>query len=96
VNHRWLFQGKIIGVIVIIFSQALALILLLIQRNKRSRAEDESQRLRDDLTHVSRVLSMGEIATSLAHEINQLRTPIKGQRFPLPCRFIWRIRDDIL
>jgi len=66
-DHR----GKIIGVIVIIFSQAFALILLLIQRDKRSRAEDESQRLRDDLTHVSRVLSMGEIATSLAHEINQ-------------------------
>lgn len=64
-------KGKIIGVMVIIFSQAFALILLLIQRNKRSRAEDESHRLRDDLTHVSRVLSMGEIATSLAHEINQ-------------------------
>jgi signal transduction histidine kinase len=64
-------KGKIIGAIVIIFSQAFALILLLIQRKKRSRAEDESQQLRDELTHVSRVLSMGEIATSLAHEINQ-------------------------
>jgi signal transduction histidine kinase len=71
-------KGKIIGVIVIIFSQAFALILLLIQRNKRSRAEDESQRLRDDLTHVSRVLSMGEIATSLAHEINQPLTAIQS------------------
>jgi signal transduction histidine kinase len=71
-------KGKIIGAIVIIFSQAFALILLLIQRKKRSQAEDESQRLRDDLTHVSRVLSMGEIATSLAHEINQPLTAIQS------------------
>jgi len=66
-NHK----GKITGAIVIIFLQSFALILMLIQRKKRSLAEEESQRLRDDLAHVSRVLSMGEIATSLAHEINQ-------------------------
>ena len=66
-NHK----GKIIGVIAIIFLQSFVLIFLLIQRKKRSQAEDESQRLRDELTHISRVLSMGEIAASLAHEINQ-------------------------
>ena len=63
--------GKIIGAILIIIAQFSALLILLSQRAKRSRAEKESQRLRDELAHVSRVLSMGEFATSLAHELNQ-------------------------
>ena len=81
-------KGKIIGAIVIILLQSLAVILLLIQRKKRNQAESESQVLREDLAHVSRVLSMGEIATSLAHEINQPLTAIQSyaqaaQRFLL-------------
>ncbi|MBL0732042.1 MAG: hypothetical protein JJW03_04225, partial [Desulfosarcina sp.] len=64
-------KGKIIGAIVIIFSQAFALMLLLVQQKKRNQAENESRRLRDELSHVSRVLSMGEITASLAHEVNQ-------------------------
>ena len=71
-------KGKIIGAIVIILSQSLAVTLLLIQRKRRSQAESESRRLRDDLAHVSRVLSMGEIATSLAHEVNQPLTAIQS------------------
>ena len=64
-------KGKIIGAIVIIFSQAFALMILLVQQKKRNQAENESRRLRDELAHVSRVLSMGEITASLAHEVNQ-------------------------
>ncbi len=71
-------KGKIIGVIVIIFSQTAALVFMLLQRKKRSLAEAESQRLQDDLAHASRVMSMGEIATSLAHEINQPLTAIQS------------------
>ena len=53
---------------------------------RRSRAEGESQRLRDELAHVSRVQAMGEIAASLAHEINQPLSAVRnyaqaGQRF---------------
>ena len=71
-------KGKIIGAIATILLQSLAVILLLIQRKKRNQAESESQVLREDLAHVSRVLSMGEIATSLAHEINQPLTAIQS------------------
>jgi PAS domain S-box-containing protein len=35
------------------------------------RAEMEAQRLRQELSHVTRVATMGELATSLAHEMNQ-------------------------
>ena len=35
------------------------------------RIEEEYRRHRDDLAHVTRVATMGEMATSLAHELNQ-------------------------
>ncbi|MBL8857217.1 MAG: GHKL domain-containing protein [Planctomycetes bacterium] len=37
----------------------------------RARAELRASHLRDDLAHVSRVATAGELATSLAHEVNQ-------------------------
>jgi signal transduction histidine kinase len=37
----------------------------------RKRAEEESHRLRDQLAHVGRVATMGELAGSIAHEVNQ-------------------------
>jgi PAS domain S-box-containing protein len=38
---------------------------------EQTRAEDEARRSRDELTHVLRVATMGELATSVAHELNQ-------------------------
>ncbi len=35
------------------------------------RTEDEARRSRDELAHVLRVATMGELATSVAHELNQ-------------------------
>lgn len=42
----------------------------------RRRSEMEGQRLRQDLAHVGRVSTMGELAASLAHELNQPLTAI--------------------
>ena len=81
-DHKW----EIIGAFVIILVQALFLIGLIVQHQRRSRAEDESQRLKDELAHFSRVQAMGEIAGSLAHEINQPLSAVRnyaeaGQHF---------------
>jgi len=73
-DHKW----KIIGIIVIIFIQAFALIGLIIQYKRRSRAEKESRKLQDERAHFSRVLSMGEISASLAHELNQPLSAIRS------------------
>jgi two-component system sensor kinase FixL len=43
---------------------------------ERRRAEEEVQRSRDRLTHVSRLSTMGEMAGGLAHELNQPLTAI--------------------
>jgi PAS domain S-box-containing protein len=39
--------------------------------SKRKQAEEEATRLRDELAHVNRVGTMGEMAAALAHELNQ-------------------------
>ena len=44
--------------------------------SERKRAEAEVLRHRDELAHVSRVSTMGELAASLAHELNQPLTAI--------------------
>jgi PAS domain S-box-containing protein len=38
---------------------------------ERKRAEEEARKHRDELAHVSRISTIGEMATGLAHELNQ-------------------------
>ncbi len=73
-DHQW----EIIGIFVVLLAQAFALFALIIQHRRRRRAEEESQRLRDERAHTSRVLAMGEIAGSLAHELNQPLSAIRS------------------
>jgi PAS domain S-box-containing protein len=43
---------------------------------ERKRAEAEAGKLRDDLAHITRVAVLGELTSSLAHEVNQPLTAI--------------------
>jgi C4-dicarboxylate-specific signal transduction histidine kinase len=43
---------------------------------EHSRSEEESRRLRDELAHLTRVATVGELTTSLAHELNQPLTAL--------------------
>lgn len=91
VRYRELSQWEqhkkaIIGIVVIMLSQTFALFVIIIQSRRRQRAEKESQKLRDERAHITRVLAMGEIAASLAHELNQPLSAIRtyaqaAQRF---------------
>jgi len=47
------------------------LVISHIDVTRRRRAEEQAQREREDLAHALRVATLGELATSLAHEINQ-------------------------
>ena len=73
-DHKW----QIVAVIVVILGQAFALFALQIQHRRRRRAEEEAQKLRDERAHISRVMAMGEIAASLAHELNQPLSAIRS------------------
>ena len=45
---------------------------------QRKRVEEDARRHRNELAHTGRVIVMGEMATSLAHELNQPLTVISG------------------
>ncbi len=51
--------------------QSGLIIALVLQSRRRRRAELEARRRREELAHMTRVATMGELTASLAHEINQ-------------------------
>lgn len=55
----------------LILLQSGLILALVLQSRRRHRAEIEARRRREELAHMTRVTTMGELAASLAHEINQ-------------------------
>lgn len=51
--------------------QAVTILALLVQRRQQRRAEAQIERQRTELAHVSRVSTMGQLASALTHELNQ-------------------------
>lgn len=51
--------------------QSGLILALVLQGRSRRRAQREAQRRRQELEHMTRVATMGELTASLAHEINQ-------------------------
>ena len=66
-RYRW----WIAGALVVFAAQAAMIGGLLLQRRRRRRAEAALQRNREELAHVTRVSTVGELTTSVAHELNQ-------------------------
>ena len=66
-RYRW----YILGALFIFVLQAVMIAGLFVQRTRRRRAEMELQRNREALAHVARVATVGELTTSVAHELNQ-------------------------
>lgn len=66
-RYRW----YIVGALFIFVLQAVMIGGLLLQRRRRRRAEADLQKNREELAHVMRVSTVGELTTSVAHELNQ-------------------------
>ena len=66
-DHR----NLIIFVSAALVAQAITIIALLVQRGRQSRAEAEIERQRTELAHVTRVSTLGQLASALTHELNQ-------------------------
>jgi signal transduction histidine kinase len=90
-----LHNGKIIGVIMLLACQSVLIATLLIQRARRRRAELEARQRRDELAHVSRVATVGELTSSLTHELNQPLTAIVTNA-QAGLRFLLRETPDFL
>lgn len=65
-----------IGLTPIETSEGRFVLASIIDITERKRAELETQLHRSELAHVTRIATMGELATSLAHELNQPLTAI--------------------
>ena len=66
-RYRW----PIIGTLAVVLLESLLIAGLMVQRARRKRAEAEASVQRSQLAHVQRVTAVGELAATLAHEINQ-------------------------
>jgi signal transduction histidine kinase len=66
-RYRW----GVFAVVAAFLLQAGLIGALLVERERRRRAESRARRSLGQLAHLDRVAAMGELATSLAHELNQ-------------------------
>ena len=64
-------RGLIIGVAAVLVVQTSLIAGLIAQRAWRRRLEREAVELRHELAHAGRVTMLGQLASSLAHELNQ-------------------------
>lgn len=62
---------SLVIIILLTLLDAVLLFELMRCRRGRRRAEEELRKVRADLAHVSRVTALGELAASIAHEVNQ-------------------------
>jgi signal transduction histidine kinase len=90
----WDLRYYAIGVLAFIMAQSLLIVGLLIQKRRRRLAEESLRHHREELAHVSRIATMGELTTSLAHEINQPLTAILSNA-EAALRFLSRTEPDI-
>jgi len=74
--NLWDLRYYAIAVLAFILAQSLLIAGLLVQKRRRRSAEAEARQRREELAHVTRIATMGELTTSLAHEINQPLTAI--------------------
>jgi signal transduction histidine kinase len=99
------YHWYIIAALAIMALQAVLITDLLLERARRRRGETDLQRNREQLAHVTRISTMGELAASLAHELNQPLTAIlsnaqAAQRFlnakPAELKEVDEILEDIV
>lgn len=80
------YRGVILISLAVILAQAFTIAGLLTQRHYRQIAEQKLVSQRTELAHVARVSTMGQLASALAHELNQplgaiLRNAEAGEMF---------------
>src|SRR4029453_19005987 len=66
-DYRW----YVIGTLAAIAIQALLIATLIIQRNRRRKAEFAARQQRVELAHSLRLATIGEMTAAISHEINQ-------------------------
>jgi signal transduction histidine kinase len=66
-----LYRWQILGTLAVILLQGALIAALVVQRQRRLRAEIAVQRHRMELAHAGRLATAGELTAAIAHEVNQ-------------------------
>jgi signal transduction histidine kinase len=66
-QYRW----RVVAVGATLAIETALLVALFFERQSRKRAENESRQRRQELAHAARLATVGELAASISHEINQ-------------------------
>jgi signal transduction histidine kinase len=72
------FRTVILAVAAIIAAQSASIVLLLLERRRRIRALRMVEESRDQLTHIGRVATLGELAATISHELRQPLAAIRA------------------
>lgn len=71
-DHR----AAVLAVVAVLFLQGALITALLVERRRTREARETARRQQTEIAHMNRVAAMGELASSLAHELNQPLTAI--------------------
>lgn len=70
------YKWRIVSLVSLVIVQSALIVGLVINRVRRKRAEGALQQTQSELAHVGRVMITGELAATIAHEVNQPLTAV--------------------
>ncbi|HKE92965.1 MAG TPA: ATP-binding protein [Povalibacter sp.] len=63
--------GLQIGIVALLVLQTVLIVVLMVQNHRQRRAQDEARRQQSEVTHAARLVLVGEMTASIAHEVSQ-------------------------
>jgi signal transduction histidine kinase len=72
------FGAAILAIAAVVAAQGVWIALLLLERRRRVRAVQELQERRDQLAHLGRVATLGELTAAISHELRQSLAAIRA------------------
>ena len=101
---RTFSRGLLIGIVALLILQTALIVVLMAQNHRRRRVQDDAKRQQSEVAHAARLVLVGEMTASIAHEVNQPLSAILSNAdaadmllsaTPPPIEEIRQILDDI-
>lgn len=101
---RTFSRSLLIGIVALLLLQTALIFVLMAQNHRRRRVQDDAKRQQSEVAHAARLVLVGEMTASIAHEVNQPLSAILSNAdaadmllsaTPPPIEEIRQILDDI-
>lgn len=70
-QNQLLSSELLIGIVALLILQTALIIVLMAQNHRRRQAQDDAKRQQAEVAHAARLVLVGEMTASIAHEVNQ-------------------------